>query len=286
MTRPALFLSILLLASAAQAATPMRDPRIVQTFYDPHQVTVLHGCADFQSTVAFAPGEHVENIALGNADLWQAVPNKRADLLFLKPVVHAGHTNMTVVTDQRRYDFELIVRDDAACHAGRVTYDMQFIYPEEPKPTLAELAAIAPKTPPVPAPTPEDVPPPPAERNAAYSYTGTATNVPMRVFDDGHSTWMHWADGVAAPAIYTLGPGKQESLVNYTMKGDYLVVDGVAPAYVLRRGPAVATLYDDAYQQPTLDAAAPQPRGKDGLHAHSALTRLFGSSTPTQEARK
>jgi type IV secretion system protein VirB9 len=286
MTRPALLLAALLLASAAQAATPGRDPRILQTFYDPHRVTVLHGCAGFQSTVAFAPGEHVENIALGNADLWQAVPNKRADLLFLKPVVHAGHTNMTVVTDQRRYDFDLIVRDDAACHAGRVTYDMQFTYPEEPKPTLAELAAIAPPAPPAPAPTPEDTLPPPAERNAAYSYTGTATNVPMRVFDDGHSTWMHWADGVAAPAIYTLGPGKQESLVNYTVKGDYLVVDGVAPAYVLRRGPAVATLYDDAYQQPVLDAAAPQPRGKDDGHSRSALGRLFGASAPTQEARK
>jgi type IV secretion system protein VirB9 len=284
MTRPALFLSALLLAFAAQGATLARDPRILQTLYDPHRVTVLHGCAGFQSTVAFAPGEHVENIALGNADLWQAVPNKRADLLFLKPAVPAGHTNMTVVTDQRRYDFDLIVRDDAACHAGRVTYDMQFIYPEEPKPTLAELTAIAPP-PPAPAPTPKDTLPPPAERNAAYSYTGTATNVPMRVFDDGHSTWMHWADGVAAPAIYTLGPGKQESLVNYMVKGDYLVVDGVAPAYVLRRGPAVATLYDDAYQQPMLDAAAPQPRGKDEPHAHSALTRLFGASAPT-EARK
>ncbi|NIJ34973.1 TrbG/VirB9 family P-type conjugative transfer protein [Sphingomonas oligoaromativorans] len=282
MTRLALLLSALLLTSTAQAATKARDPRILQAFYDPHQVTVLHGCAGFQSTVAFAPGEHVENIALGNADLWQAVPNKRADLLFLKPVASAGHTNMTVVTDQRRYDFDLIARDDAACHAGHVTYDLQFTYPEEPKPTLAELAAIAPPPPP-PVPTHEDAPPP-AERNAAYSYTGTAANVPMRVFDDGHSTWMHWADGVAAPAIYSLGPGKQESVVNYTVKGDYLVVDGVAPAYVLRRGPAVATLYDDAYQQPVLDAAAPQPRGPD--KAHSALSGLFGSSSPTREARK
>lgn len=285
MTRLPLFLSAVVLTSTAQAATRARDTRILQTFYDPHQVTVLHGCAGFQSTVAFAPGEHVENIALGDADLWQAVPNKRADLLFVKPAGSAGHTNMTVVTDQRRYDFDLIVRNDAACHAGHVTYDLQFTYPEEPKPTLAELVAIAPPSPPSPVVAREDAPPP-ARRNAAYSYTGTAANVPMRVFDDGHSTWMHWADGVAAPAIYALGPGKQESVVNYTVKGDYLVVDGVAPAYVLRRGPAVATLYDEAYQQPALDAAAPQPRKPDEAHAHSALTRLFGSSASTREARK
>lgn len=127
--------------------------------------------------------------------------------------------------------------------------------------------------------------PPPTKRNTEYSYTGTATNVPMRVFDDGQSTWMHWADGVAAPAIYTLGPDKRESLVNYAVKGDYLVVDGVAAAYVLRRGPAVTTLYDDAYQQPVLDAAAPQPRGTRGRHAPSALTRLFGSSASRKASK-
>lgn len=277
MTYARLILATALFAFPAHAAG---DPRIRQTLYDPHRVIELRGCAGFQSTIAFAPGERIENVALGDADLWQAVPNKRSDLLFVKPVAHAGHTNMTVVTDQHRYDFDLIVQPDAACRSGHVAYDLQFTYPEEPKPTLAELAAIAPPPPSASPPRPEDSIPPPAERNAAYSYSGTATNVPMRVFDDGHSTWMRWADGVAAPAIYALGPDKQETLVNFAMKGDYLVVDGVSPAYVLRRGPAVATLFDDAYQQPKLDAAAPQPR--ESQRHRSLFAGLWGSSSSTQ----
>ena len=280
MTPMRFLLATVLFASAASAAS---DPRIRQTLYDPHRVTNLHGCAGFQSTIAFAPGERIENIALGNADLWQAVPNKRSDLLFVKPTVHVGHTNMTVVTDQRRYDFDLIVWPDAACRSGHVAYDLQFTYPDEPKPTLAELAAIAPSPPPTEPSHLEDNTPPPSQRNTAYSFSGTAANVPMRVFDDGHSTWMRWADGVAAPAIYALGPDKQESLVNFAMKGDYLVVDGVSAAYVLRRGPAVATLYDDAYQQPRLDAAAPQPR--EGQGHRSLFAGLRVSSSSTQEAR-
>ena len=58
------------------------------------------------------------NVALGDAQLWQATPNKRSDLLFLKPAVRNGRTNMMVVTDRRRYAFDLMARDDAACRAA------------------------------------------------------------------------------------------------------------------------------------------------------------------------
>ncbi len=255
MIRP-LLLSALLLPAAASAAG---DPRIRQARYDSKAVTMLHGCTGFQSTLAFAPGEQIENIALGNAALWQAVPNKRSDLLFLKPIVHNGRTNMTVVTDHHRYAFDLVARDDASCRAGRITYDLQFTYPDEPPAPSPIAAASPPPPPPPPLPADADLPAP-AARNTAYSFTGATPNVPERVFDDGHSTWLRWGDGVSAPAVYTLGPDKTETLLNYTMRGDYMVVDGVSPVFVLRSGKAVALLYNDAYQEPKLDAGAPQPR--------------------------
>lgn len=246
--------ALLAAASLAAATTAHADPRIRELAYNPKAVTTLSGCQGFQSTIAFAEGERIENIALGDSSLWQVTPNKRADLLFLKPVHPAARTNMMVVTDRRRYSFELTVRGGAACKAGQVVYDLRFAYPDEPKPPpIAETA------PPASAVAAEDAPPP-AARNAAYTFTGASSNVPVRVFDDGKSTWLKWADGVAAPAIYALGPDKSEALVNYSVKGDYIVVDGVAPALVLRRGASVATLYNDAYQTPQLDQAAPQPR--------------------------
>lgn len=274
MTLRSLLLVAVLVPAAASATG---DPRIRQTGYDPKAVTTLHGCAGFQSTIAFAVGERIENIALGNAALWQAVPNKRSDLLFLKPVLHNGRTNMTVVTDRHRYAFDLVARDDAACRSGRVTYDLQFTYPDEPAP-IVTVATADPPIPPPPVPSPDADLPAPAARNTAYSFTGTAANVPMRAFDDGHSTWLHWADGVAAPAIYALGPNKSETLLNYTIKGDFMVVDGVSPAFVLRSGKAVAVLYNDAYQPPKLDADAPQPRASE-KHAHHKNS-LFARSSP------
>ncbi|MGC1302142.1 MAG: TrbG/VirB9 family P-type conjugative transfer protein [Caulobacteraceae bacterium] len=142
----------LVLPHAAHAS----DPRIREVAYTPLSVTALHGCAGFQSTVAFEPGERIENVALGDAKLWDAVPNKRSDLLFLKPAVHSGRTNMMVVTDRRRYAFDLIARDDAGCRADRATYELQFTYAADPTPpappTLADitppaLAALAPRRP-------------------------------------------------------------------------------------------------------------------------------------------
>lgn len=269
------------------AATAAGDSRIRELRYNPHLVVALRGCAGYQSTIAFATGEQIENVALGNAAIWQAVPNKRADLLFLKPLLHSGRTNMTVVTDRRRYAFDLVAGDGATCRAGHVMYDLQFTFPPDPAPLLASVgAAAAAPVPPPPPPSPDADLPTPPQRNTAYSFTGTTTNVPMRVFDDGHSTWMHWADNDATPAVYSLGADRSETLLNFTVKGDYLVIDGVSPAFVLRRGPAVAVLYNDAYQQPRLDADAPRQRskaeGKKRDKRHVAAVDLLAASFDTK----
>ena len=268
---PALLAPLLALTAAASAAHA--DPRIRQVPYDPGAVVRLHGCLGFQLTVAFQDGERIENIALGDAKLWQATPNKRSDLLFLKPAVHGGPTNMMVVTDRRRYAFELSARDDdAACRADRVVYELQFAYPKEAEITPAPPAAEA--APPPASPPAETPLPVPAARNTAYSFTGAVANIPSTAFDDGRSTYLRWPDGVETPAIYALGPGKTETLLNYNVRGDYLVVDGVSPAYVLRRGTAVAVLYDDAWQQPKLDPDGPRPRAQAAA-GRSLFARLF-----------
>ena len=67
---------------------------------------------------------------------------------------------------------------------------------------------------------------------------------------------------VPAPAVYALNSDNTESLVNYASRGDYLVVEQVAPGYVLRRGGLKSTLYNDAFKVQGLDAQSPKPRQK------------------------
>ena len=53
----------------------------------------------------------------------------------------------------------------------------------------------------------------------------------------------------------------------------------MAPAFILRRGNAVAVLHNDAYQTPSLDSASPQPR--PGKLAENRRTGLFGKKRAT-----
>ncbi len=54
-------------------------------------------------------------------------PNKRASLLFVKPMQPTARTNMTVVTDQRTYLFDLVASPGAT-----PVYVLRFTYPPSP----------------------------------------------------------------------------------------------------------------------------------------------------------
>ncbi|MFT3755120.1 MAG: TrbG/VirB9 family P-type conjugative transfer protein [Pseudoxanthomonas sp.] len=248
----------LLLATVLSAPAFANDERIRELDYDSAAVVRLDGCFGFQTMVQFGPGERIENVGVGDASRWLIAPNKRADILFVKPSFADSHSNMTVATNRRVYNFELVAASNEACRRGRVVYTLRFRYPNEPEPGTA----VAEATPEQQAASETDATP--AARNNAYSFSGASGNVPQRVFDDGSRTWFHWDAGSGTPAVYAVGADQSEMPVDFNAQGDWLVVDRIAPAFVLRRGNAVAVLYNDAWQAPTLDAASPQPRNDAG----------------------
>lgn len=226
------------------------EGRVSTLEYRDFAVVRLEACVNFQTTITFAPDELVENVSLGDGTNWQVVPNRRGDLLFIKPTAEKAFSNMTVVTDRRRYNFELRHAPRAACQRGEVIYDLRFTYPGE---TLDELQKLAP-------PDGLDGLPLPEKRNTAYTFTGDPTLIPMRVFDDGVSTYFLWPEGVMNPAVYAVTGNNTEALVNYSHRGEYFVVDVVARAFTLRQGEQMSILYNDSFAVPTLDALSPQPR--------------------------
>ena len=52
------------------------------------------------------------------------------------------------------------------------------------------------------------------QRNASYTYTGSRQNVPLRVFDDGRSTYFRWAEGAATPAVFIKAADGGETLAD------------------------------------------------------------------------
>jgi type IV secretion system protein VirB9 len=215
----------------AQRAAPT-DPHIRTFAYDPDQVTRLTGFMGFQTMLEFAADERIENVSIGDAMGWQVTPNKRANLLFLKPVDQAPATNMTVVTDRRRYVFELAVAKPKAS-AADAAYVVRFRYPQALPVAVPTAAKAAPTAPIV--------------RNTAYSLTGSEALRPSRLFDDGAATYFAWPQQADLPAIYVVGADGVEGLANAVVKDGYVVVDQLAPRFVLRSGKAAATLVNGAY---------------------------------------
>lgn len=255
-------LSLALMSGAPMAAA--EDSRIRTIDYADGQVVRLDTCLGFQTMITFAANERIENVALGDAAQWQATPNKRGNLIFIKPFLKTAHTNMSVVTNLRTYAFDLGTRDAAACKKGDVVYDLRFKYADAPAPEATPSDANA-----------EPVSALPEKRNTAYTYSGDKDLVPLRLFDDGQSTYLLWAEGVAFPAIYAFIDGK-ESLVNFGYREGYIVIEQVGPAFVLRRGELSATVYNDAFVPPALDALSPKPRPDAKTEKTKKRTGWFG----------
>ena len=241
---------LLLAASQAVAAVTPKpgavDPRIRTVVYDPDQVVALTGYFGYQMMIEFNPSERIENVSIGDGLAWQITPNKKANVLFLKPMQHNATTNMTVITDRRRYAFELRARRTLQPDAPQMAYVVRFAYPQD--------VVVATVTPP-PAPPP----PEPERRNTAYSYTGSRASLPSEVFDDGQFTYFRWSEGTATPALFLLAADGGESVANYAVRNGYLVVEQLAPRFVLRDGKDVTTIINDGWREPTPGALAPRP---------------------------
>jgi type IV secretion system protein VirB9 len=236
----------------AFAAPASADPRIRDVVYAPERVIRLVGHYGYQIAIEFPAPDRIESVALGDSLTWQVTPNKRGNVLFVKPVDEGEPTNMMVVTSQRYYTFELTAkRRTPETPIAEITYLLRIAAPVDGAPSIEEPVLLG-----------GDAPPAPAPINDRYTYTGSKQNLPSRVFDDGVSTTFEWPRGVETPAIFYRRPDGAESIVNYSYKGDAIIVHQIAPEFILRNGKEVTQIFNDGYREIERGPDAPQPRGK------------------------
>lgn len=229
-------LAALALVAASQPAWA-QDSRLVERLYDPADVVLVSGKANVQATIKFGEDEVIENVAIGDSQSWQVTPNKRANLLFVKPLTPTAATNMTVVTTKRTYLFDLV-----ASPRNSPLYVLSFTYPEDPEDEQLAAAGTASPTEIAAASDPYAVVDP-AALNFAWSGEGDAALLPVRMFDNGEATFLAWPAGAAVPAILVRDDKGTEGPVNFTVRGDTIVVDGVPSAIILRSGKDVAQIF-------------------------------------------
>ncbi len=265
----AIALGLAAIAPGPASAQDSGDNRLVKLVYDEAAVVTIRGRVKVQTTIKFAEDEAIENVAIGDSDAWQVQPNKAQSILFVKPLAPAAKTNMTVVTNKRTYLFDLVASPRSA-----PLYVLEFQYPElekakeqariaaesaaeqeaEERASDAELAA---------ATDPYAVQDP-AALNFAWARSGPSDLLPERAYDNGEAVFLTWPAGTAIPAILVTNEAGEEGPVNFTVRGETVVLDRVPAQIILRSGDDRATLVNEAPIGPGSRSAAMPARAQVG----------------------
>ena len=230
--RAAIPMAVMLLVSIARPGTaqespssalPPHDSRLRVVSYDSGQIYRLRGYVGYQVDLEFEAGESF--VGLGAGDVEGISFAAQANHLFLKPRASRVRTNLTVLTTRRSYHFEYDVISVAGpdAHDPDLVYSLRFLY--APVASLEDVAARA-----LDAPTGEV----PANRD--YWYCGSPTLQPLAAFDDGVHTHLRFNPRNEMPAVFVQNEDGSESLLNFNVQADEVVIHRVANRFVLRRG--------------------------------------------------
>jgi type IV secretion system protein VirB9 len=245
-------LVLLLLSGAPAAAQP--DSRVRSILYKPDTVVRFAARPGYQSSIRFGDDERIENVAVGDSAAWQVTPNKRGNYLFIKPLIVGARSNLMVITDQRTYLFDL-----EAVRGTHPVYTLRFNYPAFPAP-----GSVRPPLEPSPAPAEVALAKaaltPPPKLNFGWKADGAKSLRPARMFDDSKAVYLSWPEKSALPAVLVPAPDGTESPVSYRMENGFIVVEGLPPRIIIRRGKEHATVLATGNAVSMVQIAKPETR--------------------------
>lgn len=249
-------IAVLAAMPALAETTPRSGPddsRIRYVDYNKDEVVKINGVFRTASQIVFGPGETIASVALGDTISWEVAPADNA--LFIKPRERAPDTNLIVVTRQgtltRTYTFALSARSGAIRSGSNAQFVIRFRYPQEEAlaSRQAELDRIRLQMLLVEAGGVKlalEAGALEGKRNLDYSVAGSADLAPSEVTDNGQFTVLRFPRNQPIPAIFTVLPDGSEAVVPYDVRGEFVVIHRVAKEFRLRRGKAIACIWNNA----------------------------------------
>jgi type IV secretion system protein VirB9 len=204
------------------------DARIRHALYSENEVYRLFGYVGYDIRLEFAEGETFQSVDGG--DLESITYSADANVFRLKPRVRSVETNLSVTTNKRHYYIQYSAEAKRPEEGGGpVMYVVRFVYPPEPPdqsgPSAAERIDRA-----------LDLAPESRLRNLDYGYCGNRSIKPTAAFDDGAQTHLKFSARAELPALFVRNDDGSESLLNFTVEGDEVVIHRIARQFILRRG--------------------------------------------------
>lgn len=237
----ALIVSSAQLCSAEMVATPLRgDSRLVEFSYEQDNTYLVLAKPKAVTHIQFAADEVIQSVAAGDTANWEFTPTRNRKNLFIKPRFDDQETSLTVITDKRSYQFVLRSTGDGKKWYQRVSwiYSRDLVLTVDgadaaESPVAAPAAAASAAKP----PTDTEIGIEPSSLHFGYQISGDAEFRPRVVFDDGKFTYFKMPSNLQElPALFAVIEDKDYSLVNFEVKGDYLVAQRLLPLAVLKLG--------------------------------------------------
>lgn len=220
-------------------ATDSRIKTLVYNENDVFHIVVHYG---YQSSIEFAKNEDIQTLSLGNSFAWKYSTVGRR--LFLSALEGAAHTNMTVITNKRTYQFDLESKDPSAGVDDELVYVVRFFYPDSsfdtPVPKVDTKKFL-------PDPIAATIAPMPQKHNNFnYSLTGPDSIAPIKVFDDGNNTFLQFKNNNAdIPNIFIVQGDGSEVRASYSREREYIAIKRLIKKLALRLQKDLVYVYND-----------------------------------------
>ena len=184
------------------------------------------------TTISTQGEERIEAVIAGDSNAFaiETAGNRRA--VSILPEYNAGTSSLTVVTSAGSYHF--VVRPANSELYESAIYGV-VIYENDGEEEGFAYADV----------------------NFAYTYRGNEDLRPLRVFDDGKHTYFQFPDHIKTPAIFDVNEKREETLINYHVENDYVIVQKIGRQFTLRDGDKVLCIYNKAYPVPVFDPGSP-----------------------------
>ncbi|MFT6331686.1 MAG: type IV secretion system protein VirB9 [Lentimonas sp.] len=263
------------MAQPAPTAPITTDSRIKTLVYNANEVFQLKFHYGYQSYIEFSSDEEIEMISIGESFAWRLTPAGRR--LFVRPLEIGAHTNMTIITNKRTYQFDI----GSAQYDGRadeqLVYVVRFYYPEFGIPLPIPPQLSRPNAAPMPnsmaRPTrPQDtrmtVKNPLGSHsvdkflgkgilntdrssrknlNFRYSIAGNSNIIsPTKVYDDGRETFFQFRnDNETVPTISTVDIYGNEQPIGYVIRENFIVLETTSPQFTLRLANELLCIFNE-----------------------------------------
>lgn len=219
------------------------ESRIRTLVFDENIIFKINTRYGYQTSLEFANDEEIQTISVGNSVAFTIMPvGKR---LFIKTMINNQHTNMTVVTTKRTYQFEL-----DSNKKNEAFYVVRFFYPEARHSNISSISNL--NIPDVNIAIPEFQS---ARRTGSsasglgldYNYTmaGAMNLAPSKIFNNGRQVFIEFPQNVRPAQINIVQPDGSELPSNATQQGEYLVISSVPAKISLRNNNQVLCIFSE-----------------------------------------